>query len=245
MADITEKRNLLLDLRQNIKDGIEGLSIEELDLAIHTLELAKDNQRERERRELQKKALLAQSQQSAPVEGGVVLVIPKGMKAVEANAYKGDTRIVRLLIEDGVTQIGEYAFEGCTNLREVMFPRTRIMLRKGCFKNCTSLKHVAIPDIANISPGTFENCTSLETVYLPSTISNIYSRAFKNCRALHTVTTLKSKCYYKTVRVFSHVFENCISLRNLEIHNGYFDKKSFVNCPSLEKRDKHYRFCGM
>ena len=227
-----QKRKALFDFYQNIKNDIEVLSIEDLEIAIKTIELAKEEMKIREQQRIRATELdVLEKKEQKDVPG--VVYLRDNLKRLPERAFEGRKDITKLEINKGLTEIGEYAFAGCENLREIVFPDNRIILRRGCFKDCTSIKEVDIPDVANICPEAFENCISLKKVVFPWTISNIYSRAFKNCRSLEQVSFKKRISYY--ISIFPNVFENCISLKTIELpKNTWFDSKSFTNCSNLK-----------
>lgn len=242
MPDTPTKNKLLFDFYQNIKNDTEILTVEDLEIAIKTLELAKEELKNREQKRLREDTLkeLKNKDNNSKFNGNVIY-LPKKLKSLNPNAFKDNEKIVKVVINNGCTEIGEGAFEGCVNLREVVFPQNRILLRRRCFKDCTSLREISIPNIANICPGAFENCQSLQRVSLPSTLSNIYSKAFKNCRLLSDISFAeKRSSYWETVSVYPGAFENCISLEKLEIYKGRIDKKAFINCSNLRKIYNHY-----
>lgn len=231
MPNNTPKTNLLFDFYQNIKNDTEVLSVEDLEVAIKTIELAKEQLKENERKRIIKS--------SKELSNGKVLYLPKNQKTLYSNAFSGNEEIVKVVLNEGLKEIGEYAFAGCTNLREVVFPKNRLVIRRGSFKGCTSLTEIYIPDIANICPQAFMDCKSLEIVTLPGSVSNIYSEVFKNCFSLHTMNFegQRPSCfYYGGVHFYPRVFQNCNSLEFIELPIGsVFDKKTFLNCKNLKE----------
>lgn len=235
MPNTAHKNKLLFDFYQNIKNGTEVLSIEDVEVAIKTMELAKEQLRLKE----QKRICEANVRANKKILNGKVLYLPKNQKTLYANAFRGNEEIVKVVLNEGLKEIGEYAFAGCTNLREVVFPKNRLVLRRGSFKECTSLTEIYIPDIANICPQAFMDCKSLEIVTLPGFVSHIYSEVFKNCLSLHTVNFegQRPSCfYYGGVHFFPRVFQNCNSLEFIELPIGaVFDQKTFLNCKNLKE----------
>ena len=235
MPDTAKKNKLLFDFYQNIKNDIEVLSIEDLEIAIKTIELAKEEMKIREQQRIRATELdVLEKKEQKDVPG--VVYLRDDLKRLPERAFEGRKDITKLEINKGLTEIGEYAFAGCENLREIVFPDNRILLRRGCFSNCTSLQKIDIPNIVNIGPAAFKNCISLETIILPIDISNIYREAFKNCRSLKHV--IFKGAYL--ARTFPRVFENCISLEKIDIPDGLFlDIETFKNCKNLQ--EIHYR----
>ena len=231
MPNNTPKNNLLFDFYQNIKSGTEVLSIEDLEVAIKTMELAKEELKINEQKRISESELNANKE----LPNGKVLYLPKNQKTIYADVFRGNEEIVKVVLNEGLKEIGEYAFAGCINLREVVFPNNRLILRRGCFKDCISLKEIHISEVSNICPSAFENCTSLEKVFIPNSVSNIYGKAFKNCNALKEVTFEGSWHYYRYCAMFSRAFENCFSLESIELpYNCGISDNTFLNCRNLK-----------
>ena len=240
MPDANLKNKQLFDLYQNIKNGTEVLTFDDLELAIKTIESAKETIKEKQQRKIQMDALEELKKKKHDLSEKIVY-LPEGLKSIGENEFRNNKEITRVVINRGLTQIGEYAFAGCSNLKEVIFPQSKIMLRRGSFKDCVSLKEVYIPDIATICPSAFENCTTLEKVILPSTISNIYTKVFKNCSLLHTVEFEQRGTNYTAIH--SRVFENCFSLEKIELPNRCgVDVKTFFNCHNLKTIYTHHNW---
>ena len=57
MSEISSKNKLLFDFYQNIKNGNEVLSVEDLEVAIKTMEFAKEKLKEREQKRIRQAEL--------------------------------------------------------------------------------------------------------------------------------------------------------------------------------------------
>jgi len=80
---------------------------------------------------------------------GDTLVIPASIdgaavKAVDQNAFAGNTALKTVLIPLGVTYIGDGAFSDCSNLSMVYLPDTLESLGKGAFNACPSFQHMRV-----------------------------------------------------------------------------------------------------
>ena len=238
MPDTSSKNKLLFDFYQNIKSDNEIFTTEDLEIAIKTLELAKEELKNREQKRIREAELEElKNKNENSVLNGKVLYLPKNLRRLKDNAFRGNEEIVKVVINEGCTEIGEYAFANCTNLKEVIFPANRVILRRGCFKGCSAIEKIFISDVANIGPGAFEKCISLESVFLPYNISNIYSKAFKDCHSLRTIT-FEDKSWYKSgcTYIFAKAFENCVSLESIEFtKRTSVDTESFINCSNLKE----------
>ena len=86
---------------------------------------------------------------------------------VGASAFKGNTEISEVTIEEGVTFIGDYAFDGCKNLKKVTLPSTLTELGKSAFYDCDSLTEITIPgSVKVVRGGTFNSCDGLKKIII-------------------------------------------------------------------------------
>lgn len=84
---------------------------------------------------------------------------------VGASAFKGNTEITEVIIEEGVTFIGDYAFDGCKNLKKVTLPSTLTYIGEKAFYNCKSLAEITIPgSVKEMGVSCFSFCTGLKTI---------------------------------------------------------------------------------
>lgn len=243
----------LFSFYETIKNGKDNWSYEDLELAIQTLENAREGLREREQKRLLQKEAKQRRKKTEKTREKTIRLSAK-TKRVPAEAYWGREDITRLVIGEGVTEIGKGAFAGCKNLKEIIFPSNRILLRRECFSDCTALQKIYIPDVANIDPFAFRNCTSLKSVSLPGNISNIFSGAFKNCYSLKNVMFREDHhSYFRWCSISSAAFENCFSLESIRLPYGCgVSTKAFCNCknlktvymPAIWRFSKKFEKCG-
>lgn len=243
----------LFSFYETIKKGKDNWSYEDLELAIQTLENAREGLREREQKRLLQKQVKQRRKKTEKIREKTIRLSAK-TRRIAPEAYREREDITRLVIEEGVSEIGKGAFAGCKNLKEIVFPSNRILLRRECFSDCTALQKIYIPDVANIDPFAFRNCTSLKSVSLPGTISNIFSGAFKNCYSLKNVMFREDHpSYFRWSSISSAAFENCFSLESIRLPRGCgVSTKAFCNCnnlktvymPTLWKFSKKFEKCG-
>ena len=139
MPNNTPKNNLLFDFYQNIKSGTEVLSIEDLEVAIKTMELAKEELKINEQKRINESELNVNKE----LPNGKVLYLPKNQKTIYADVFRGNEEIVKVVLNEGLKEIGEYAFAGCTNLREVVFPnmpKIKLIIKKWNMKTKKKLE---------------------------------------------------------------------------------------------------------
>lgn len=90
--------------------------------------------------------------------------------SVGKEAFKGNTKLTRIVIGDNVESIGEAAF-----------------------KNCGKLKTVKMGNqVKKIHVSAFEGCKALTSITIPSKVESIGEKAFYRCKKLKKIT-IKSK----------------------------------------------------
>ena len=108
---------------------------------------------------------------------------------ITSMAFRNNTNITRVTIEEGVTNINEYAFQGCTNLTSVTIPATVTSIGQATFGGCTALTEVILSEgVTTIGDGTFNGCTSLASIIIHDSVTNIGQIAFGGCTALTEIT---------------------------------------------------------
>jgi len=109
---------------------------------------------------------------------GEDIVIPKlyngrAVKSVAADAFRGNTSIKTLTVEEGVEKIGSGAFSGCTSLQSVRIAPTLEKMDSSAFENCTSLKTLIFGSgVTDIGKNAFLGCTSIKDFYYEGALSN-------------------------------------------------------------------------
>ena len=143
--------------------------------------------------------------------------MPKGVKVIQTNAFKGDTSLDKITFLGEVSTIDQSAFEKCTNLAEVVMNDTITQVGASAFRECTSLKRMpttpsgetAFSNIKIIQNSTFEKCTSLEYAVIPNSIAQIGPSAFNSCSAM---TYVKWDENSTLSEIGDSAFSNCTSL---------------------------------
>ena len=99
------------------------------------------------------------------------LVIPKTIKALKLDAFRGCTSIKTVTFEEGskLYEIADSAFAACTNLQSIELPSTIKTIGSGAFYQCSKLEKIVIPILVDsIGEEAFYNCDNL-TVYCERT----------------------------------------------------------------------------
>lgn len=120
-------------------------------------------------------------------------------------AFKGVTKISKLVLPTGADYMGDYALENCTNLKELILSSgfNYNEAGKGAFKGCSSLSIVGLstqsitagvvvlPDsVTSVTEELFAGCTSITQV-TGKGVATIGANAFANASALARVTFSK------------------------------------------------------
>lgn len=121
----------------------------------------------------------------------------------QSELYKADKNLSgTVVIPEGVVAICADAFKDCQNIQEIVLPRTLVTIGRSAFENCTALKKIKIPTgVQFIDPDAFTNCDSLEFIKIPQSViggipSGMYSGIiwdiFEDCDNLKSVVLLTS-----------------------------------------------------
>ena len=120
-------------------------------------------------------------------------------------AFKGVTKISKLILPVGADYMGDYALENCTNLKELILSSgfNYNEAGKGAFKGCSSLSIVGLstqsitagvvvlPDsVTSVTEELFAGCTSITTIS-GKNVATIGANAFANASTLNRVTFSK------------------------------------------------------
>ena len=104
-------------------------------------------------------------------------------------AFRGQSNLRSVKINDGITEIGERAFDNCTGLTSITIPDSVTSIGNSAFSGCTGLTSITIPDgITSIGYSAFSGCTGLTSVTIPEGVTSIGNRAFAQCTALSSIS---------------------------------------------------------
>lgn len=181
------------------------------------------------------------------------VIIPQGVTAIGANAFKEHTALRSVSIPAGVTQIGSSAFDKCNALQTINLPEGILSIGSNAFRQtaiasinipasvtsigsyafygCKSLTELVLPaDLAELHNGVFSGCTSLTSVILPQALVSINESAFNNCSALNTLTIPDG-----VSSIGESAFSGCASLTSLSLSDALtsISKSAFSGCSSL------------
>lgn len=136
----------------------------------------------------------------------------KKVTSIGDGAFRDDTMIRKVTIEEGITYIASNAFLSCYNLEDIEIPTSvedigtnaftetawkqkqltnsnEIIINNVLFEADASKEDYEIKDgIVTIASGVFYNNTNLKSIIIPQSVKNIRSYAFAGCTNLTEVT---------------------------------------------------------
>ena len=141
------------------------------------------------------------------------LVIPAGVTAIAANAFKDQTGITTIDFSaaTGLLSIGDNAFEGCTSLTQAVVPSGVTTLGNEVFKGCTGITFAGVPSsVTSCGTGTYYGCSALASVVFTPTVTALPVHTFADCSSLVEVN------YNSDVEeIGGGAFVGCAALRML------------------------------
>ena len=151
------------------------------------------------------------------------------VKEIGKEVFLNNKFITKLVIPETVKTLGYKMCQGCVNLKEVVLPNTIEVIPDYAFEQCNSLSKINIPtSLVQIRNDAFSN-TAIKEFNAPNSFKEIWNYAFKDCKELETVNL------NNTSSIGDMSFENCISLKSIEIPETITEIGSyaFSGCISL------------
>ncbi len=106
------------------------------------------------------------------------IVLPRRVRVIENNAFKGCTRLEDVVLPTGLETIGQSAFEDCDELINVYIPDGVRVVGNRAFAGCDRLRNLYIPEsVTSIGDQAFYG-TALTDVYLPDRLEYLGAAAF-------------------------------------------------------------------
>lgn len=124
------------------------------------------------------------------------------------NAYKNQTEIVYVVIQDGVTEIGAGAFQGCTGLTDVSFNEVT-SIGECAFQDCSKLNTISLDKVTSIGECAFKGCLDLTDIELLR-VKTIGNSAFQGCLSLTSFTLP-----YSLTSIGVNAFQGCTGMENV------------------------------
>lgn len=126
--------------------------------------------------------------------------------SIGANAFKNNSKLIRVKIGENVTTIGASAFYGCLKLKSVTLGKNVTFIGNKAFYKCLRLTKITIPSkVKKIGKQAFYNCKKLKNITIKTsklTSGRVGSKAFKgiHSKAVIRVPKKKLKSYKKLLR---------------------------------------------
>lgn len=148
------------------------------------------------------------------------------VRIIGKDAFKGNSYIKKLMLNNNIVSIKTGAFSGCINLTEVNLPNTIAEVGAYSFYNCGYYNNSANwnNNVLYINSVLIEAKRELEGVYtIASGTTLISENAFMSCEKITTVTMPNSVLY-----VGNNAFMNCNELASVIMSNNVIDIGSHV-----------------
>ncbi|KAL3930386.1 MAG: hypothetical protein SGBAC_011789 [Bacillariaceae sp.] len=167
------------------------------------------------------------------------MVIPRNVKKIGCEAFKGCTSLVELHLNRGLKCLLREAFHSCRSLtgsehegvETLSIPATVDAVGGHAFAYCTSLSNVRFQGgLKRLAEGVFSNCTSLVHVELALGLEVIADGVFSECASLTGIELPQGLEW-----IGRNAFENCVSLSSVSFPRGLerIGDRSFIGCVSL------------
>lgn len=127
--------------------------------------------------------------------------------------YKGNSRLVKMTVEDGIKAIVDDSFSDCEGLESVDLPDSLQTIGKNAFRNCPRIKSIEIPkSVTSIGERAFSGCCTLESITIPEGITRIEDCTFGSCYKLKSITIPQS-----VTSIGEEAFDECAKLESITI----------------------------
>ena len=161
------------------------------------------------------------------VEGLKTIIIPPTVKRIEKNAFKSNTTLENVIIQErngeGMEYIGDNAFYGCTNLKSINLPDTITYIGSSAFKDDRSLDNVKLPNrIKTIKQTTFQNCSNLKNLELSEDLEELGGESLAGT----ALTTLKMPQNLKTIGAGALLINTLLEIDTSE--SDYYEYKNGI-----------------
>ena len=161
------------------------------------------------------------------LEGLKTIIIPPTVKRIERNAFKNNTTLENVVIQErdgeGLEYIGTSAFYGCSNLKTINLPDTITYIGYTCFLNDKMLNNIILPDnLKIIYDQTFEGCTNLKDIKLPKNLETLSTE----CLSGTSLEKLKFPANLKTISTGALLINTLQEIDTSE--NNFFEFKNGV-----------------
>lgn len=116
-----------------------------------------------------------------------IVTVPENIHTIGDNAFKGRTKIEKIVLPESVKHIGNNAFKGCKMLSEINFPDVLEDIGDYAFHRCHSLKAAILPDsLKSLGICAFLYCDGMERVSIKG-IKKLGRHTFTNDTSLREI----------------------------------------------------------
>ncbi len=170
------------------------------------------------------------------------VIIPKTymgtpVTGISGNAFKGNTSVTSVEMQDGMQKIYSQAFYGCTALTSVSVPDSITYIVNSAFDGCTNLQFNVYDNAKYL--GNAENkyvllyeasTTSVSSCEIHEDTKVINCYAFQNCKKLASATIPNG-----VVCLSDYVFQNCSQLTEMKIPSSVtsIGTATFADCLNM------------
>ena len=161
------------------------------------------------------------------LEGLKTIIIPPTVKRIEQNAFKNNTTLENVVIQErdgeGLEYIGTSAFYGCSNLKTINLPDTITYIGSACFKYDTLLDNIILPkNLKTLYNQVFQDCNNLKNLQLSDELEFLGQECLLNT----SITSIKLPSKLKTIESGSLRIS---TLQNIDTsENQYFEYKNGI-----------------
>lgn len=160
------------------------------------------------------------------------LVLPDGMKVIEADCFYKCTLLEEVTLPETLQAIYARAFKECTTLKKIVIPDHVIGALVSVFDSCTSLETAELGNGITTLSSTFFKCESLKKITMTDSVTTLGSSAFSHCSSLTEITLSQN-----ITEISDWAFYGCSSLKRIQLPTGIkkVGFRSFEYCSSLEE----------
>lgn len=161
------------------------------------------------------------------VEGLKTIIIPPTVKRIEKNAFKSNTTLENVIIQErngeGMEYIGDNAFYGCTNLKSINLPDTITYIGECVFRFDSSLDNVKLPNrIKTVKQMTFQSCSNLKNLELSEDLEELGAESLQYT----ALVTLKVPQNLKTIGSGALLINTLLEIDTSE--SDYYEYKNGI-----------------
>lgn len=133
------------------------------------------------------------------------VVVPKTYKgktvtSIGSNAFKENTKITSITLQEGMTTLSMNAFWGCSKLSSVTLPDGLLDIGDTAFYLCQALTEITIPDTVNsIGSSAFYGCYNIRTIHIPASVKYIGDWALYCGMEFESVTVDEDSPYFVSI----------------------------------------------